>query len=282
MYRKILIAADPEGLASSAAPAVAALADPAEAEVRVMTIQGRGGAGAEEAVERVQKHLVEELEARHLTAHTTRWTADHGSVPDAIAAAARAFEADLIVLGSHRHGDVAAFFVGSVGHALAARVATPILVVSPGPERPGLGVSRVLVAVDGGDLSHQAVVAAASLAGPGAEVTALYVDSPPGGLGAFGAYVDPSPDEEAGAKALDDAMDVLQSAGVKGVTHRVYSLDGTGIAIARAADEVEADLIVLGSRRPGNVEALLIGSVAHQVIAHTRRPVLVAAVPADA
>lgn len=276
MYRKILIAADPEGLASGAAPAVAALAEPEGVEVRVATVEPRGGR-PDQGTEDAAQTLVKDLETRRFTVHLERRESDRGSVADTIGQAAREFDADLIVLGSRRHGDVAGFFAGSVGHALAAQVPTPILVVSKGTETSSPSVRRVLVAVDGGAPAHQAVVATAALAGPDTEVVALYVDNPVGGLGGYGTYVDPSPTEAEGTKALDDALTVLREANVKGSARRVYSLDGTGVAIARAADEIDADLIVLASRRPGNVEALLLGSVAHEVIAHTQRAVLLAA-----
>lgn len=277
MYRRILIAADPQGLVAGAAPAVAALAEADGAQVRLVAVAGHddNAATAPEA-EEVLRHLSQELEARHPPVDVDRRKADGQPVAEAIAASARSFDADLIVLGSHRRGDVAGFFVGSVGKALAARVSTPILVVARGQVQPPAGLRHVLVAVDGGELSHQAVVTAAALAGPETEVTALYVDSSAGGLGAYPLYVDPTLAEEEGSRALDDALGVLREAGVHGSSQRSYSLDGTAAGIARAADELDADLIVLGSRRPGNVEALLLGSVAHGVIARTRRAVLVA------
>ncbi len=46
--------------------------------------------------------------------------------------------------------------------------------------------------------------------------------------------------------------------------------------IIRAADEVEADLIVVGGRGKGAVGAILMGSVAHRVLHHALCPVLVA------
>ena len=46
--------------------------------------------------------------------------------------------------------------------------------------------------------------------------------------------------------------------------------------IIRAADEVEADLIVVGGRGKGTVGAILMGSVAHRVLHHALCPVLVA------
>ena len=45
--------------------------------------------------------------------------------------------------------------------------------------------------------------------------------------------------------------------------------------IIRTADELEADLIVLGGRGKGAVEAIVLGSVAYSVLHHAPCPVLV-------
>ena len=45
--------------------------------------------------------------------------------------------------------------------------------------------------------------------------------------------------------------------------------------IIRAADELEADLIVIGGRGKGAVEAIVLGSVAYSVLHHAPCPVLV-------
>jgi nucleotide-binding universal stress UspA family protein len=45
--------------------------------------------------------------------------------------------------------------------------------------------------------------------------------------------------------------------------------------IIRAADELEADLIVVGGRGKGTVAAIVLGSVAYQVLHHAPCPVLV-------
>jgi nucleotide-binding universal stress UspA family protein len=46
-------------------------------------------------------------------------------------------------------------------------------------------------------------------------------------------------------------------------------------AIVRAADEVDARIVVLGSRGLSRVESALLGSVSHGVVQHSTRPVLV-------
>jgi nucleotide-binding universal stress UspA family protein len=284
MYRRILIAVDPQGLVTGAAPAVAALAAPEGAQVRLVSVHAGVDHAGPEPGEQILRRLSQELQAHRLAVQVERREESGEPVAEAIATSAAAFGADLIVIGSHRRGDVRGFFIGSVGRALAARVSTPILVVSHGPVRPPAVLRHVLVAVDGGELSNQAVLAAAALAGPQTEVTALYVDIsasglgayPSSGLGAYPLYTDPSPADQEGARALEAAVKVLRDAGVNAVSRRAYSLDGTAAAIARTADELDTDLIVLGSRRPGNLEALLLGSVAQSVVARTRRAVLIA------
>jgi len=45
--------------------------------------------------------------------------------------------------------------------------------------------------------------------------------------------------------------------------------------IVRVADELEADLIVIGGRGKGAMEAIVLGSVAYRVLHHAPCPVLV-------
>lgn len=278
MYRRTLIAVDPEGLVAGAAPAVARLAAPGGAKVRLVTVDKRTGRArplsASPAGEEFIGQLAREFRVRDPIEVESR-TRSGEPIADAIAASARAFGADLVVVGSHRRGDVGGFFA-SVGHALAARMSTPILVASHVETRSPADLRQVLVAVDGGMLSQQAVFAAVALAGPRTEVTAVWVDNSSGGLGAYPLAFDATPAQVEGPRALDDAVDFLRDAGAAASSRRVSSRDGTAAAIVRTADELDADLIVLGSRRPGNLEALLLGSVAHDVIACTRRTVLIA------
>ena len=275
MYRRIVIAVDPEGLSGEAAPAVAAVAA-ADAEVLIVLVwdlsqpPARRRAG-EEALE----HLFGEVRAHHLRARLDRRDAPEGRVAEEIAAAARGFGADLVVIGSHRRGDLFTFFKGSVGHALASRLSTPLMIVGIEAARPA-GGRRIVVGVDGGSPSREGVAAAVSLSTPETDVTVVHVDTAVGGRSAHAPRSHPPASSPAGRWLIEEELAVFSAAGVRAHGRQVSTVGGVGAALARVADEANADLIVVGSTRPGHVRALLLGSVAHELIARTQRTVLLA------
>jgi len=99
------------------------------------------------------------------------------------------------------------------------------------------------------------------------------------GLGMVGGFDD---DEKADAAikqgALDTATEGTQRAAAAGLLAqpRIESRDGdVAAAILTAAADVDADLIVLGTRGRGGVKSLVLGSVSHAVVHHADRAVLV-------
>lgn len=140
---------------------------------------------------------------------------------------------------------------------------------------------RILVAVDGSELSQLAVMQAARLAQScRAIVQALYVVDSTDIYYGIGPY-DPGGVTEAlltyGEAVLQDAAASLAGAGVEHCT----KLRKTSVAPGRVAATIEleaqewnADLIVMGTHGRRGMQRLLMGSVAQGVVHRSTRPVL--------
>ncbi len=76
-----------------------------------------------------------------------------------------------------------------------------------------------------------------------------------------------------GRKIAEEAAQELEKAGLEVV---VEVLEGPPAdAILRVVGTRQPDLIVMGTRGHGEVTSLLLGSVSHRVLVHTRVPVMV-------
>jgi nucleotide-binding universal stress UspA family protein len=106
-----------------------------------------------------------------------------------------------------------------------------------------------------------------------------------GGFGMFAVDDEDQVDSEEEAAARVAAQDGAKRAIARGfnATARVEEA-GTGIwrKIVDVADEIDAGLIVCGTRGRGGVKGLLLGSVSHSVLQQSHRPVLIAPTPRDA
>jgi nucleotide-binding universal stress UspA family protein len=139
------------------------------------------------------------------------------------------------------------------------------------------GIRRIAVGVDGSESSAAAVKWAIRLAkGMGSQVIAVYaVDIP--------VYF-PEPEElpfvldddwRAGMKSdFEDRW--CKPLKVAGVRYRAIMEDGrAATVIAQVAERENADVIVVGRRGRGGVAELLVGSTSHELVLHSREPVLV-------
>lgn len=140
------------------------------------------------------------------------------------------------------------------------------------------GIRRLLVGVDGSEHSSHALTWAIRMAhGMGSEVIAVFAISPPVyfDLGYTVAPVefDPSWRAEIEAKFEQDWCRPLRDSGVR---YRTVIADGRAASVlGRVADDEDADIIVTGRRGRGGVAELLLGSVSHELVLHSKRPVLV-------
>ena len=141
---------------------------------------------------------------------------------------------------------------------------------------------RILVPVDGSPTCNKALVAALQLARDGGgRVRLVHVVEELTFVNGYDMYGGYSGElikvmRESGAKIINDAMAVAQSAGVE-ADNRLYDKFGErlGEVVADAAREWNADLIVVGTHGRRGIGRVFLGSGAEQVIRLAPVPVLV-------
>jgi nucleotide-binding universal stress UspA family protein len=144
----------------------------------------------------------------------------------------------------------------------------------------------VLFCYDGSEGSRGAMRAAALLIQPSVEVVVLTVWEPIAvRLALAGAFAAGAPPNEGELDAQEESFARAASEeGAQRATEHGYrasavtkeSTQGIARAIFAVADEISARLIACGQRGRGPLKAALLGSVSHELAAHTRRPVLIA------
>ena len=191
-----------------------------------------------------------------------------------VAEEARAWEADLVVLGSHGRKGFERVLLGSGAEQIVRESPVAALVVRGSVALP---LTRILVGVDGSESARHALTAALQLArdGGGSVCLVRCLDN----LKYLGAYEYVSTilkqvsDEAAQALALD--ADIARAAGVKTETCMVADTEGLGAAIAQQARDWNADLVVIGTHGRRGVRRALLGSGAEQIIREAPVSVLV-------
>jgi nucleotide-binding universal stress UspA family protein len=210
------------------------------------------------------------------------WTIDRrvvrGRAAGAILAAARELDADLIALGSRGHGTIASMLLGSVS-AEVAELARCSVLVARAPR-----VSRLLVATDG---SACAGIIPDVLAGwgsfkglPAIALSVTPVASPAFrlmvGLYTLGSMSLEQEQDETRALYGRHAAAMAEGLSRNGIPAESDTRDGDAAGeIIRAAAEVQADLVVTGSRCLHGLDRWILGSVARNVLLHTGASVLI-------
>ncbi|HVS05809.1 MAG TPA: universal stress protein [Candidatus Dormibacteraeota bacterium] len=138
-------------------------------------------------------------------------------------------------------------------------------------------IARIVVGIDGSDHAATALEWAVRMArGMGSEVVAVYAIDLPTWFASAAGGVPPQPDPEWRAEMKTEFegqwCKPLKDAGVR---YRTVMEDGRAASvITRVADEVNADVIVVGRRGRGGVAELVLGSVSHELVLQSKRPVL--------
>jgi nucleotide-binding universal stress UspA family protein len=172
--------------------------------------------------------------------------------------------ADLIVLRRRgKRSYLANLFLGEMVHTVVGHTHCDVLTV---PRGSALWSRGILVATDGSSQSARATKMAAALAvSSGLPLTVVSVAEHHNGSGVS---------ESAAQANVDGALSVVRAAGAQ-ATGRVVVEGKPYQAILATADQVEADLIVIGRRGIGRVERMLVGSTSEQVAGSAPGPVLI-------
>jgi nucleotide-binding universal stress UspA family protein len=205
-----------------------------------------------------------------------------GSPKGVILEEAEAFGADLIVVGSHGHGMLERFRLGSVSNAVALHAKCSVEIVrKPEVEREA---RRILLAIDGSEQSEAAVDEIAHRHfPPGSEVRVISVIAAylPGTYAPWdGMKINLH--DQMGKDAREVARTAVEKAAAKlrahegnrnlTITTEVLSGSPKGV-ILQEAEAFGADLIVVGSHGHGVLERFLLGSISQAVALHAKRSV---------
>ena len=278
-FERILLATDGSDASQAAVDATIAIAKSSTAKVRVahvwnLEVHRQDGAWDIEMRNEAEKLVdvtVERLSKAGVIAEREIDRADSKHVAEAIAFSARDFEADLVVLGSRGLSDWQSMTKHSITHELLRAVDCPVLIVRGQYPGSKTKVSRIVMAIAGTDDIAPAARAAVAVAGPDCSVLVVHVAQAIFGVQGY-AYVE-STDEI--RETMARASERLTAAKLN--VHGMVAHEGpVAKAVAEIAADWNADLIVVGSSRMGDIGSFILGSVSHELLHLTDRPVLVA------
>lgn len=133
--------------------------------------------------------------------------------------------------------------------------------------------NKILVAHDGSEGSERVMPLAVALArNGGAELVLAHIDEQTVGKGG-GSLNAADRDLQI---ALEERAEELTGEGVEtSFQVRSVTLGGPAHALADVADEVDADLIIAGTRGHSSVSGLILGSVAQRLLQVAHQPVMI-------
>ena len=278
-FEKIFLATDGSEQSQAAVEATIAIAKSPSVKVRVAHVwnlevhhrHGHWDVEIRSEAEKLVDATVMRLYRAGIIADRQIIRADSNHVAAAIAIEAKEFGADLVIIGSRGLSDWQSLRQHSVGHQLLCAVDCPVLMARGWPSGAPGKVSRILMAIAGGDDLAPAARAAVAIAQPEATVMVVHVAQAIFGAEGF-AFVESSDEIR---ETMSRACGLINDAGVA-VEGMVAHQGPVAEAVAEIAKDWDADLIVIGSSRMGDIGSLFLGSVSHDLLHVTDRPLLVA------
>ena len=307
MYRTIVVPLDGSAAAEFALPVALAIAEASRGDLVLFSAVARlpfhppsefGGdpprGWHEEEFSRISQYLQET--ARRLEAAGSGVSVDTeieaGPPVRVLDEGIRSLEADLVVMTTHGRGPLGRAWLGSVADGLLRRGPASILLVRPGDGRADLSqrprFKKILVPLDGSDLSEEAILDGVELARRfNGGVSLVTVVPPP--FSATSPYVPAVVEDEGTREAIFAGFRrYLEAMGEPveklGLLLGTAVLEGRDVAsgILDHGRKIGADLVVMSSRGRGGVARLVLGSVADKVIRSSAVPVLVHPQPREA
>lgn len=226
------------------------------------------------------KRLLEELAGEFRLPGPVERRVELGEPSRVLAEFAEDRRAALVVVGTRGRGRLSSAILGSVSTAAVRRAACPVLVVPEGGRlRPG---RPIICAVDDSPAARSSTRAAlwlsARLGGELVVAHAIAGTPPPSASAAPGV-----PDRLAALERREAGRFLTRLAleeGLGAEVERRLTYGSEAESIRRLAEEEDAALIVVGTRRRGGLRSALVGSVSLDLRSSSSRPVLV--VPAGA
>jgi universal stress protein E len=179
------------------------------------------------------------------------------------------YAADLVMVGNTGLDAVERLFIGSTSQKLVRKSRFPVLIVKGGQPWPP---RQILCPIDFSDASRRALGWAGELAGyTGAQVHLLNVreEIPSPYLEIYGVHYEPREEDKLNYQTsvmaqLQEFCDIPDMKGVSWTAHIDHGR--VDECIVRAAQEVEADLICMGSVGRSGLENVLVGNTAERLL----------------
>ncbi|NYT78914.1 universal stress protein [Alcaligenaceae bacterium] len=185
-------------------------------------------------------------------------------------------DVDLLVLGQPRRRTAGELFTGTTGERIIRQVKAPVLVV----KTPAAGVyRRILVAVDVLHRPADILRMAKAIADVSTHCEVVYAyDSPELNMMVQASTYTMANVSQHMADQHSELNKQLRAemtkTGLRGRTSPVQIETSPAATLIALAERLDADLIILGSRRPG-LKRLVLGSVATQVLSRAQMDVLI-------